>query len=137
MPQIEPWNERLDELLEMNEGTDLPSSVRSLAAALAGMPGATQNMSSWLTTLKRIRRTGRCTERNAVLIAAALGVRRRQLPAAADRMTAAVLDSRLEAVEAWLDRLADQFDPYADLYERVVALEQAARTGNAREDPAQ
>jgi uncharacterized protein HemY len=101
------WGDTITALLKRNaDSGETPDSLRSLAAALAAQPGATQNADSWKSSLRRYRQGTIPREPAARAIAVAFGVPRSDLPTA-QKMTALEVYDRLEELSASVVHLRD------------------------------
>lgn len=102
MPPVADKDEEglLAQILRANEGTHRPSSLRSLARALAEHPDSNQNFDSWLKTVRRINKGSLAPS----LVTRALLVDVLRCPASAlpapGRVAARELLPRLEELEA-------------------------------------
>jgi len=115
------WKDALDSAFAKNKSRPgYPASVRKLAATLASTHGSTQNEESWKRSLTKVRAGKQPTERQAKLIATALGVRRNSLPPSAERMTMILLAARQESLAT---ALAETANRVSEIQERVSRLE--------------
>lgn len=130
MPPVaeeQTWAEAIDAALADNRahGTR-PQSARQLWKRLAAMSGGSPTEASWKRTINRTQAENYATERNAKLIAEALGVARSSLPTAG-RVTTRQLDRRLAEVEDGLRELGKK------LHELSAAeMQSAGRAPQAR-----